>query len=49
MEESLVGGLQTLVGMPQNFAGEILIYTLAGALVIVMTAVILNAMFRRWF
>ena len=47
-ENTLVGGLQQVIGIPNNFAGEIVLYTVGATLFVLMVVIVTLALFRRW-
>lgn len=48
-DQTLYDAITQLTGIPQNFAGEIIIYTLAVLVVIVMGGFFFTLVFRRRF
>jgi len=49
VEENLVSGIQSVIGMPQNFAGEIVLYTVACVLFVIIFGIVIISLFRRWW
>ena len=44
----LVEGLYEVIGVPNNFAGHVLLITIAGVIFMMLLAIIGSFLFRRW-